>query len=162
MRLLASIAGGKPAVTREGRWLAAALFVVGVPLAGCTQHAPEAPHVEHPVEVRKIEGQDINRVTMTEKALERIGLQTGAVREQQVSRFDSPQRVVPQSALIYDPRGGTWVYTSPEPRTFIKHKVGVVYVENGWAVLNEGPPTGTVIVTMAAAEVYGADSGVGH
>ncbi len=66
------------------------------------------------------------------------------------------------SALIYDPKGQTWVYTSPQPRTFVKHKVDVEYVEGDLAVLSDGPPAGTVVVSTAAAEVYGADSGVGH
>jgi hypothetical protein len=138
------------------------MFVVSMHLTACTQRAPEAAHVEHPVVVEKIEGQNGNRVRFTQRAIERIGLQTGTVREQQVSRSASPQRIVPQSALIYDPQGGIWVYTSTEPNTFVKHKVDVAYVENNWAVLNDGPATGTIIVTMAAAEVYGADSGVGH
>jgi hypothetical protein len=69
---------------------------------------------------------------------------------------------VPHSALIYDPKGQTWVYTSPQPRTFVRQKVDVDYVEGDLVVLNDGPAAGTVVVSMAAAEIYGADSGVGH
>jgi hypothetical protein len=64
--------------------------------------------------------------------------------------------------LIYDPAGQTWIYTSPQPRTFVKTRVDVDYVEGELAVLNDGPPVGTVVVSTAAAEVYGADTGVGH
>jgi hypothetical protein len=116
----------------------------------------------HPVEVEKIGGSEVNRVTMTEKALERIALKTDKVREELVSRSTSPRLVVPHSALIYDPNGQTWVYTSPQPRTFVKQKVDVDYVEGDLAVLRVGPPVGTVVVSTAAAEVYGADFGVGH
>jgi len=101
-------------------------------------------------------------VTMTEKAIARIDLKTDTVREQPVSRSASPRKVVPHSALIYDPKGQAWIYTSPEPRTFIKRKVDVEYVEGSLAVLNDGPPAGTIVVSTAATEVYGADSGVGH
>jgi hypothetical protein len=99
---------------------------------------------------------------MTERAIERLALKTDEVREQKVLRSAAPRKVVPHSALIYDPKGETWVYTSPEPRTFVKHKVDVEYVEGDLAVLKEGPPAGTVVVSTAAAEVYGADAGVGH
>ncbi len=140
---------------------AACLLVAGMALAACQPH--KVAHVaDHPVKVEAIEGMAANRVTMTERAIERIDLKTDAVREQKVSRSTSLRKVVLTSALIYDPKGQAWVYTSPEPRTFVKHKVDVEYVEGELAVLSDGPPTGTVVVSTAAAEVYGADSGVGH
>jgi streptogramin lyase len=145
----------------KSQWLTAGMLVVSMQLAGCERQSAEAHPAEHPVEVVKVAGQS-NRVTMTAKAIERIDLKTETVREQEVSRAPSPRRVVPHSSLIYDPKGQTWVYTSPQPRTFIKHKVDVAYVEGNLAVLNDGPPAGTVVVSTAATEVYGADTGVGH
>jgi len=112
--------------------------------------------------IEKIEGSEVNRVTMTERALERIALKTDKVREERVSRSTSPRMVVPHSSVIYDPKGQSWVYTSPQPRTFVRQKVDVEYVEGDRAVLREGPPAGTIVVSTAAAEVYGADFGVGH
>jgi hypothetical protein len=145
----------------KSRWLVAGLLAISLQSAACQRHA--SPHqADHPVEVKKIEGSDVNRVTMTERAIERLALKTDEVREQKVLRSAAPRKVVPHSALIYDPKGETWVYTSPEPRTFVKHKVDVEYVEGDLAVLKEGPPAGTVVVSTAAAEVYGADAGVGH
>ena len=143
------------------RCLIAGLIGFSLQLAACAPHQ-ETHQPLHPVVVEKIDGSEINRVTMTEKALERIALKTDTVREQQVSRSKSPRIVVPHSSLIYDPKGQTWIYTSPQPRVFVKHKVDVEYVDGDLAVLNEGPPAGTVVVSTAAAEVYGADSGVGH
>jgi hypothetical protein len=148
-------------MTRKSQWFAAGVLAVALPFAGC-QHHTEEHHAEHPVEVEPIKGANVNRVKMTERAIQRIDLKTDTIREQQVSRPPSPRRVIPHSALIYDAKGGTWVYTSPEPRTFVKHKVDVAYVEGDVAVLNDGPPAGTIVVSTAAAEVYGADSGVGH
>jgi hypothetical protein len=69
---------------------------------------------------------------------------------------------VPYSALIYSPQGETWVYTSPQPRTFVRHKVEVDYIKGDIAVLNAGPPVGTVVVSVAAAELYGTELKVGH
>ncbi|HEY7441416.1 MAG TPA: hypothetical protein VH701_03275 [Vicinamibacterales bacterium] len=148
-------------MNRGNRWLVAGLAGLCLPLGACARHL-ETHEAHHPVEVVRIEGSEINRITMTEQAVERIGLKTDTVRERQVSRSDAPRTVVPHSSLIYDPKGQTWVYTSPEPRTFVKQKVDVEYVEDDLAVLKEGPPVGTVVVSTAAAEVYGADSGVGH
>lgn len=146
----------------HSRLIAAACVLVGaMQLAACQQH--HATHVaDHPATVEAIKELGVNRVTMTEKAIARIDLKTDTVREQPVSRSASPRKVVPHSALIYDPKGQAWVYTSPEPRTFIKHKVDVEYVDGNLAVLNDGPPAGTIVVSTAAAEVYGTDSGVGH
>lgn len=139
----------------------ACLLFAGMQLTACQQH--HATHIaDHPAKVEAIKELGVNRVTMTEKAIARIDLKTDAVRERQVSRSASPRKVVPHSALIYDPKGQAWIYTSPEPRTFVKHKVDVEYVEGDLAVLTDGPPAGTVVVSTAAAEVYGADSGVGH
>jgi hypothetical protein len=143
-------------------WLVAGVLAVCMQLVACQKHEADAHHAEHPVEIEKVKDTGINKITMTEKALARIDLKTDKVREQEVSRQPSPRRVIPHSALIYDPKGQTWVYTSPQPRTFMKHKVDVAYVEGDIAVLNDGPPAGTVVVSSAAAEVYGADSGVGH
>jgi hypothetical protein len=70
-------------------------------------------------------------------------------------------KVVPYSALIYDKYGQTWVYTSPNPRTFVRHKVEVDYIQGNIAVLKDGPPAGTVIASVGAAELYGADAGIG-
>jgi hypothetical protein len=101
-------------------------------------------------------------VTLTEKAIERLDLKTAPVREERVSRSSSPRKVVPYSSLLYDPHGGTWVYTSPQPRTFVRQQVKVDYIEGDVAVLNEGPPTGTTVASVGVAELYGTEFEVGH
>jgi type IV secretory pathway TrbF-like protein len=149
------------AVKHSSRWLVAGLIGFSLQLAACAQHQ-DTHQTLHPVVIEKIEGSEVNRVTMTERALERIALKTDKVREERVSRSTSPRMVVPHSSVIYDPKGQSWVYTSPQPRTFVRQKVDVEYVEGDRAVLREGPPAGTIVVSTAAAEVYGADFGVGH
>jgi hypothetical protein len=101
-------------------------------------------------------------VVLTEAAVQRLGLQTNEVGEQRVSRSAKPRRVVPYSSLIYDPYGVTWVYTSPQPRTFVRQKVDVDYIEGEVAVLNDGPPVGTVVASVGVAELYGTETKVGH
>ena len=71
-----------------------------------------------------------------------------------------PQRVVPYSAVIYDLNGGTWVYGNPEPRVFVRQPVDIEYVHEDMAVLTDGPPAGTVIVSVGAAELMGVEQRV--
>jgi hypothetical protein len=133
----------------------AALIIGGLQLVAC-QRQQDTHHVEHPVEITKIDGSDLSRVTLTERAIQRLDLQTDHVREQ------GGKKVVPYSSLIYDPQGQTWVYTSPQTRTFVRHKVDVDYIEGNLVVLNDGPPIGTVVASVAVAELYGAEFKVGH
>jgi hypothetical protein len=73
-----------------------------------------------------------------------------------------PQKIVPYSSVIYDLHGDTWAYTSPENLTFIRHAISVDYIEGDAAVLTDGPPSGTTIVVVGAAELFGTEFGVGH
>lgn len=145
----------------SNRWLAAGLMIVALPLTACQRVARTYAN-ESPAQVEHIEGSDLSRVILTGKAIERIALKTDQVREQRVSRSALPRKVVPYSSLIYDSHGETWVYTSPHPRTFVRHKVVVDYIDGDIAVLNDGPPAGTVVVSVAVAELYGTEFGVGH
>jgi multidrug efflux system membrane fusion protein len=72
------------------------------------------------------------------------------------------RRVVPYASVIYDLSGDTWVYTSPEPLTFVRARIAVDYIEGDTAVLSQGPSAGTRVVTVGAAELYGTEFGVGH
>jgi multidrug efflux pump subunit AcrA (membrane-fusion protein) len=109
--------------------------------------------------VEAIEGTELNRLTLTEKAAQRLDIQTAQVREEQV---DGAQRlVVPYSALIYDLEGKTWIYISPQPLTYVREPVTVDQIEGDMVVLVEGPATGTEVVTVGVAELYGTDTGIG-
>ncbi len=146
------------------QWLVMLLVFVGVNITACTEmrDSNEAKEME-PAHVEKVRGTDLKRVTLTEKAIERIDLRTDKVRKQKVSRSDSPRVVVPYSALIYDPHGKTWVYTSTkESRSFIRHEVDVDYIEGDVVVLNEGPPVDSLVASVGVAELYGAEFDVGH
>ena len=93
-------------------------------------------------------------------AIERIDLQTVAVREQDVD--GATRRLVPYSSLLYDSQGRTWVYTSPQARTFVRTQVGVDRIDGDWVLLNDGPATGVKVASVGVAQLYGAETGVGH
>lgn len=69
--------------------------------------------------------------------------------------------VAPYAAVIYGLQGDTWLYTNPEPLTFVREPVTIDFIDGDLAVLVEGPPAGTVVVTAGAAELYGTEFGVG-
>jgi hypothetical protein len=68
---------------------------------------------------------------------------------------------VPYAAVLYDAQGETWVYTNPEKLVFVRTQVKIDRIDGDVALLLEGPPSGTSIVTVGLAELFGAETGVG-
>jgi hypothetical protein len=73
-----------------------------------------------------------------------------------------PRKVIPYSAVLYDAKGDAWVYTNPGPLQFVRQRVAIDVIDQGVAILEDGPAVGTNVVTVGAAELFGAESGVGH
>lgn len=148
--------------TFNNRTMAIAALIVALQLVACQQKESHYEHIE-PAHLEHIEGSMLSKLTLTEKAVERIGVQTALVAEEMIAH-SAPQLmpVVPYSALIYDAEARVWVYTNPEPRTYLRHEVKVDFIKDGKAVLLEGPPVGAIVVTQGAAELYGAEYEVGH
>jgi multidrug efflux pump subunit AcrA (membrane-fusion protein) len=70
--------------------------------------------------------------------------------------------VVPYSAVVYGANGDAYVYTTTEPLVYVRQRVVIESIEKDKAILTEGPPSGTQVVTAGAAELFGAETGVGH
>ena len=104
----------------------------------------------NPSTVEEIEGSDLKQVILTEKAAERIGVQTVPVNGQ----------VVPYSAVIYDIEGNTWIYTNPAPLTFVRAPIVVDYIEGDQAFLSQALESDDPIVTVGVIEIYGTETGV--
>ena len=75
------------------------------------------------------------------------------------SNCGSPSMVI--SAVELPLAVCTWTFASPAPLTFVRERIGVDYVRGDLAVLFSGPPAGTRVVTVGAAELLGAELGVG-
>ena len=70
------------------------------------------------------------------------------------------RKVVPSGAVLYDAQGKTWVYTNPEPLVYVRHPITVDYFDGDRVILSsDGPATGTTVVTVGAAELFGAEYG---
>jgi len=151
---------------RDSLLMVGILVFAGLQLPAC-KHSPASAkgHAESPAQVKRVEGTEFSTVTLTEKAVQRLGLKTDQVRQEKVTRKSQQlgeRKVVPYSALIYDSHGHTWVYTSPSARTFVRHKVDVDHIQGDVAVLKDGPPAGTAVASVGAAELYGTEFKVGH
>lgn len=81
--------------------------------------------------------------------------------EVSMSGSGAAQKIVPYAAVLYDLHGETWVFTSPEPLVYVRAPITVDYIEGDLAVLSEGPPAGTEVVTAGASELFGAEIGIG-
>jgi hypothetical protein len=105
--------------------------------------------------VEHLDGPEPARVTLTEDAAKRLDIQTAAIRDAEVN--GTQQRVIPYAAILYDTQGDTWTYANPEPLTFVRSPIVVDRIEGDLAVLSDGPPSGTAVVTVGAAELYGSE-----
>jgi hypothetical protein len=142
------------------RWSIVALLIfAALLLAACSGQALAGYEKIEPAVVEPIDGTEINRLTLTEKAVERLAIQTDTVRQEQVN--GEQRMVIPYGAVLYDMNGGTWAYTNPEPRIYIREAITVEFIDGDNVVLADGPGLGTSIVTVGAAELYGTDTGVG-
>jgi hypothetical protein len=146
---------------RKNRWMVIVglLIIAGLQLTACGQTPSVTASKVAPAKVEKIEGTELNRVVLTEKAAQRLAIQTAPVREEQMN--GAARKVIPYAAVIYDLKGATWTYTSPEPLTFVRQAITVDYIEGDVVVLVDGPAAGTAVVTVGVAELYGADTGIG-
>jgi hypothetical protein len=144
--------------SKNNRWIVVILLIAVALLAACGGPTEEATEVDAAEVV--VEAGEFNRVVLTEKAAQRLGVETAPIHEEQM---DGTERlVVPYAAVIYGLNGETWVYSNIEPLTFRRESITVDYIEGDIAVLLDGPPAGTEVVTVAVAELYGADTGVGQ
>jgi multidrug efflux pump subunit AcrA (membrane-fusion protein) len=130
-----------------------ALVVAGLQLSACTEveTEPAVGYEPSKLEPVKGEGEDAVRVTFTSEGAKRIGLETATVQA------TGDHEVVPYAALVYDPEGKTYVYTSPKPLSYLRKPVKVDRIDGDRVALSEGPPVGTEVVTVGAAEVYGTE-----
>ena len=108
-----------------------------------------------PATVEPVEGRDeLSRVTLTADAAALIELDTEQVA------MSAEGLVVPEGAIWIDTEGREWVYTSPEPLTFLRAEVVVDRYEGDQAFLTSGPPAGTDVAIVGVPELIGSEFGI--
>lgn len=134
--------------------VAAAMALVALTslLSGCKE-AEVASYSSgyEPSHLEQVADSELHAVTFTKIGAEQVDLTT--VPATQVGG----QTVVPYAALIYDGQGVPHVYTAPEDLTFLRTQVTVDRIEGDSVLLRNGVDPGTKVVTVGAAEVWGAE-----
>jgi biotin carboxyl carrier protein len=123
---------------------------------GWTARATQAPNNTDPKEAAKALYYVVEEAGRALAPGQRVKVQV------QLGDNGKDRLTIPYAALIYTPDGATWVYTSPEPLVYVRHRIKVDYIEGDLVVLSEAPPVGTAVVTDGSVELYGAEFKVGH
>jgi hypothetical protein len=150
---------------RTTLWLAGVVIIAGLVLTKCTHVSDALVKISgtstkiEPAEISKTDGSEFNRVLLSEKAAQRLDIQTAPVREEQVN--GTPRLVIPYAAVLYGLHGETWAYTSPKSLTFVRQLITIDRIEGDKVILSNGPAAGTQVATVGVAELYGADTGIG-
>jgi len=147
---------------RTHRGVAVIVMVAGLQVLGCSQTPSTPGQKGAAVKVERVPGATISRLTLSQSAVERLGIKTEPVAEQLAARSGAtaaPRKVVPYGAVLYDPSGQAWVYVNQQELTYVRHAIKVDYIERERAVLSDGPPLGTKVVMIGAAELFGTEYG---
>ena len=136
------------------RWAVVALVAVPLLATACGS-TPVEEGADEPAATEHVKGGGI-RVRLTADASERLGVETVRVRS---DAAEPGHTVIPYAAVLYDPDGGTWTYTSPKPFVFQRENITVDRVDGDSAILTRGPPVGTPVVTVGATEIWGVEYG---
>ncbi len=131
------------------RLFLALTIILGLALSACgAGEIPVTGEEAKPAQVEHLEGAEPTRVILTEDAAKRLDIQTAQVAN----------NTIPYAAVLYDPEGNTWVYTNPEPLTFVRSPITVDHIEGDKAFLSKGPSSGSLVVTIGAEELYGSET----
>ena len=139
---------------RDRRWILVAAMASLLLLPACRDTGSETTEGPEPVTVEPIEGTDLSRVTLTARAAERLGIETAMVTS------SADRTAVPAAAVWIDANGEAWVYATSESLVFVREGVVVGRFDGDVAVLTDGPPIGTEVVTVGVAELIGSEFGV--
>jgi hypothetical protein len=131
------------------------LIVLVLLVAGCGGQATVESTTD-PAVVEPIKGTNTSRIVLTAEAAKRLGIETALAR---LGGSSGKATAIPYTAVLYDPNGATWTYTSPEPQVFVRKDITVDRVEGGLAILSEGPPVDTRVVTVGSQEIWGVEYG---
>ena len=69
--------------------------------------------------------------------------------------------VIPDSAIVYDVHGQPWVYEDLGKNVYARRRVEVARHVGDRAIVSRGIAPGTRVVTVATAELFGVEFGVG-
>ena len=137
----------------------AALGLITFGASGCSEAgASNESNAETAVTVESAGEDQPARLTVSERAEERLGFRTEPVR----AASDQPgvTEIISYSAVVYDADGKSWAYSSPSPRTYIRVPLEINSITGKTVLLKSGPRVGTQVVVVGAPELVGAEAGI--
>ena len=133
-----------------------ALLILASLLVACAPASTPAEVEIKPVHLEPVAGTDLNHVILTADAAKRLDIQIVSVHAADIT--GTPGTVIPYDAVLYEANGNTWVYVSIEPLVFVRQAIVIDHIKGNEAFLSEGPDSGSMVVTLGAAELYGSES----
>ena len=128
------------------RGLAASVTVLAaitVGASGCSEAG--ASNEENPETAVTVEetGEEVQpaRLTVSERAEQRLGLRTEPVRPL-TGQAGGATEVIAYSAVVYDADGKSWTFSAPSPRTYIRVPIVISSITGQTVQLKSGPPVG--------------------
>jgi len=136
--------------------LSVAGLVIGAAaiLAGCATATPEQ---QPPAKIVPVPGSPVPKLQLTDRAIHRLGIVTQPVLDESTAGHPAGPEVIPYSAVVYDTDGSTWTYVNTAAGTYERKPITVTDIDGQIAHLSAGPPAGTKVVTVGAAELLGTE-----
>jgi hypothetical protein len=171
---------------RPERTLLTAVLLFCLALGACAAHHQTSSAAEpEPASIERVPGSQYPRIHLSALAAKRLGIQTATVQGMPVPSGSGPsfvtppaagpaspprattppsaiqpRRLIPYAAVLYQPNGDAFAYINPSPLVFVRQPLNIDYIVGDWAVLEAGPPQGTVVVTVGGDELLGIELGV--
>jgi hypothetical protein len=137
------------------RWVLTGFAVAALALGACNSGSGTSEPKVEAVTIVEDEATGLKTLTLSDKAAERLGVETAEVAG------SGAQMTIPYAAIVYDSTGKTWTYVNESALTYKRAEITVSEIDGETATLTAGPPSGALVVTTGAAELYGAEIGVG-
>jgi hypothetical protein len=136
---------------------AATAAVLLLSLTACATEATTDDGQDPAATVEAVGDTGISTITLSELGATRLGIQTQPVEQ----AGNGSALVIPYAAVLYDAEGATWTFTNPSGRMYVREPIDITRISGDKAVLTSGPAVGTAVVTVGAAELVGAEAGLG-
>ncbi len=137
--------------------VAVSAAVVAAGASSCAGAVDDSYVIEdEPGTIEPIEGTDLAQVLLTDRAAERLRIETATVER------SGNRTVVPRTAVFVDSEGAWWVYTQQQEHSFVRHEIEIQREQGRVALLSDGPGVGIEVVTVGVAELYGLEDEIAH
>lgn len=134
--------------------IAALLVAAGLALAGCASAKSADVGLAKVASVAADSEDTPGVITLAPAAVKRLGVQTAPVTARATGL------TVPYGALVYEADGSSWVFVETAPLHYRRAPIAVSGISGDRVALTSGPPVGTRVVTVGAAELVGVETGI--